>query len=81
MDEVKQRIYFLCLAIDQLGNVLLGGWPDETLSSRAFRMSGRTKLWTFAHKAIDTLLFFDENHCEEAYINERQRRHLPPESR
>jgi hypothetical protein len=81
MNPIKQRIYFLCLAVDQLCNVLLGGWPDETLSSRAFRMSGRTKTWTLAHNAIDTLLFFDTNHCEEAYINERQRRHLPPESR
>lgn len=25
------------IAVDQLLNTLLGGWPDETLSSRCYR--------------------------------------------
>ena len=26
------------IAVDQLLNTLLGGWPDETLSSRCYRL-------------------------------------------
>lgn len=29
----------LLIAVDQLVNTLTGGWPDETLSSRAYRMA------------------------------------------
>ena len=53
----------LLIAVDQLVNALIGGWPDETLSSRAYRMAADGNPW--AMYAIDGLanLFGDENHC------------------
>ncbi|SEJ46842.1 hypothetical protein SAMN05216201_10993 [Pseudomonas linyingensis] len=71
----------LLIAIDQLVNVLLAGWPDETLSSRAYRMDGRKRRWSLARRVIDGLFFWQADHCRRAFESERERRHLPPEAR
>ena len=72
----------ILIAIDQLINALLGGWPDETLSSRAYRLSvaGRCN---FLRICIDWIasLFNDKNHCEESFRSERLGKQLPPEAR
>lgn len=74
------------IALDQLGNALLRGWPDESLSSRSFRLSDKgIRHWP--RKAIDTLLWFDRDdasgkrHCELSFDSEREGRQLPPEAR
>lgn len=66
----------ILIAIDQLANAVIGGWADETLSSRAWR-ENRTRLIT----VINCLFFWEGNHCEESYISERKRLQLPPEFR
>ena len=68
------------IGVDQLVNAVIGGWPDESLSSRSWReyVSGK-RLWP--KRLIDTLLWFDKNHCEEAYLSEKERRQLPPDLR
>ena len=69
------------IAIDQLINTLFGGWADETISSRAHRMQGKSRKWARLRKLIDAIFFWQKNHCESAYESELQRRHLPPEMR
>lgn len=69
------------IALDQLFNAILAGWPDETLSSRAYRMDGRKRRWTIARRAIDGLFFWEDDHCKQAYRSEQLRRQLPPEFR
>lgn len=72
------------VALDQLGNALLSGWPDETLSSRAYRLaiSGRLR---WPRRFIDALFFWDregeKKHCELSFEGEREGRQLPPEAR
>jgi len=66
----------ILIAVDQLANAVIGGWADDTLSSRAWR-EDRRRLVAF----IDFLFFWEENHCEASYISERQRLQLPPEFR
>jgi hypothetical protein len=69
-------------AIDQVVNTMLGGWADETLSSRAYRMEQKGhKYWGWTASAINKLFFWQSNHCRGAYRDERERRHLPPEIR
>ena len=69
------------IALDQLLNALIGGWPDETLSSRAHRrrLAGKPRL----ANALDWLfgLFGDENHCQLSFESERLGRQQPPEAR
>ena len=62
------------IAFDQLVNAIGGGWPDETLSSRA---------WRWHRRVIDCVaaLLGDKNHCEESFNSERLGRQLPPEAR
>lgn len=68
------------IAADQLINAILGGWPDETMSSRAWRWE-LNGVRTWPRKAVDGLLFWDKNHCQESYVSEREGRQLPPELR
>lgn len=64
------------IAVDQLVNALLGGYADETLSSRAYRERRETLV-----KIIDGIFFWEEKHCFSAYMSERKRLQAPPETR
>lgn len=66
--------YKLAIALDQLLNTLLCGYPDETLSSRAYRSavleSVKKRRWLIAHKVINGLFFWQKEHCKQSYLNE-----------
>jgi hypothetical protein len=66
------------IGLDQFLNTLLWGFPDETLSSRAYRAErdGRI-LGKVLRPSIDLLLFLDPKHCYTSYISELERRQLP----
>ena len=76
----------LLIAIDQVLNVLIfifskkGAWADETMSAHAFRLEMERGI-TWPRRLIDTLLFFDKDHCQESYLSEVERRQLPPSMR
>lgn len=62
------------VALDQFVNTLIGGWADETLSSRAHRRRLRGKggvAWL-----IDHIFFWQEEHCKTAYESELKRLQL-----
>lgn len=74
--------YKLLVACDQLLNALLGGWPDETLSSRCWRWHvAGVRSWPC--RCLDRLaaLFGDREHCRQSYESERTGRQMPPELR
>ncbi len=72
----------ILIACDQLVNTLAGGWPDETLSSRAWRWE-QTGRRSWPRRLIDRAarIFGDVDHCRESYESERLGRQLPPELR
>lgn len=76
----------ILIAVDQLCNTVAGGWPDETLSSRAFRWS-RDNVRHWPRLCIDGLFFWDrdrttgQRHCELSWISEKDRLQLAPEFR
>lgn len=83
---VHQWLWQLFIAIDQLLNVLLtpfhaGAFADETLSSRSYRAHSDGRWWGWLMTAIDTIFFWQQRHCEKAYIKERERMPSPPEAR
>ena len=68
------------IAVDQLLNTLLGGWPDETLSSRCYRWA-RDGVRAWPRKLVDGLFFWQREHCKSSYESEREGRQSPPELR
>lgn len=71
------------IALDQLANAMIpGGYADETLSARAHRMRAkRQRVWGWTADAIDKLFFWQIGHCRNAWLQELDRRQLPPELR
>lgn len=69
----------IAIAADQLANTLVGGYADETLSARAWRLHAVSRGWRCARRVIDGLFFWQVNHCLSAYESERVKRHLPGE--
>ena len=71
------------IAIDQLLNTLAffmpgKGWADESLSARAWRVRSRMPT---ACKVIDSIFFWQTEHCKQSYISEVLRLQSPPEER
>ena len=78
-------IFHILVALSQLGNALLGGYPDESMSARAYR-TGKKGRWpgVISWPLIDILFFLvtfgkDRNHCRNAYESEMYRRQLNKE--
>lgn len=72
----------ILIAIDQLFNALTGGYADETLSSRAWRLYSKDKLsGRILKPLIDMLFFWQKDHCYNSYLSEVERRQLPREFR
>lgn len=84
---VYEWCHQLFVAVDQVWNVMKapfhkGQWADETLSACAYRAHRDGKLWgRLWMPPIDVLFFWQERHCERAYIAERERLQAPPEVR
>lgn len=56
------------IAADRLVNTIFGGRVGETLSSRAYREQWKIR------PLIDTVFFWEVNHCEESYKWDRDNR-------
>lgn len=74
-----QYIINILIAIDQLFTTVIGGYPDETLSSYAYRLKQQDK-WggRIFVPFINKLFFWQPNHCKYAYECERLRLQFPP---
>ena len=70
----------ILIGIDQLANAIFCGEPDETLSSRAYRLD-KERGRKLPRILIDLLLWFDKDHCHQAYLSEIDRKQLPPSMR
>lgn len=80
MGWLKRFALQVLVAIDQLANTVIGGWADETLSARAYRMKVKGhRYWGWTASAIDLLFFWQKNpgHCERAFLAEIKRRQFP----
>lgn len=86
MKTFFHNLYQLLVCIDQLINVLIGllfnnkAWADETMSACAYRYEIENNR-TWARKLIDTLFFFQHEHCKTSYESEVHQRQMPPSTR
>lgn len=68
------------VALDQLGNAVIGGYEDESISARAWR-NRHQRAWGRARRLIDALFFWEPAHCRQSYEYERLRMGAPVEQR
>lgn len=75
---MKEWLYQVFIALDQLANTLLDGSADETISSRCFRLN-HIKAYRVAEIFVNVLFFLFQgwDHCRNAYIKEVLGRHMP----
>jgi hypothetical protein len=66
----------ILVALDQLVNTIFGGYAEETMSSRCWRLREFQPYKTL-RPVIDTILFFDPDHCETSYLNEVDHKYMP----
>ena len=80
------RLYQLLISLDQFLSCLVGlitgdAWADETFSSKCWRKGKVSKVWNTVRVIVDSLLWFDKQHCFTSYISEAERKQLPEEFR
>lgn len=79
---MKFTLIQILIAIDQLANAITGGWADETLSSRAYRMrEKKQKYWGWTANVIDAMFFFQKEHCYNSWLEEVNRQQSHPSTR
>lgn len=82
---VKKYILNVLIALDQLGTTLVGGFPDETLSSYAYRLEQQNKRGGKIFRPVIDWLFawqkLPGGHCYQSWLEERRRLQFPPELR
>lgn len=60
---VKRYAWNVLISLDQLANTLLGGYPDETLSSRMGKRVDSCKICKLMCKLLDLI---DKDHCKKS---------------
>ena len=73
----RSYLHQLAIAVDQLFNALLAGYADETLSARAYRSQHKKRRWKILRKVIDGIFFWEDEHCFNSYLSEKNRKHFP----
>jgi hypothetical protein len=74
------RAFQIAVALDQLVNAAAGGYADETMSARCWRLRAR-RPYCWLRPVIDSIFFWQADHCQSAFESERVRSHLPAEYR
>lgn len=69
---VRKWLHNVLIGIDQLINAILCGDPDETISSRAYKMAQRGFSWPM--QTIDRL--FGPGHCADSEEKDEGRNSL-----
>lgn len=61
----------MAMAVDKLANTLIAGSHTETISARAYRSAKLVdkpkKRWRIARRLINSLFFWQKNHCAASY--------------
>ena len=81
--RIKVYGWNLLIALDQLVNAALAGYPDETLSARTWRKARAGQwFWRGLRRVIDGVFRWEsKNHCAESYESEKSGTQGPKEYR
>lgn len=81
MKYIGRYLLNLLIALDQLVNTLIGGYPDETLSASAYLGEQDGKYLPSLMRPVIDFIFlpWGKEHCKSAFDAERKRIQLPDE--
>lgn len=65
MVKAMRYIFNILISLDQLANTLLGGDPDETMSSRMGKRIASGNCWG-CYRVCRILHFIDKDHCRKS---------------
>jgi len=74
--KLSRYITNVLIGFDQFINTIFLGFPDETISSRAWRCKDVSSFWKVMHSLINKLFFFQKEHCFNAYLVELERKQI-----
>ena len=72
------RIHQIAIAVDQLANAILGGYADECMSARCWRLRD-IKPYCYLQPVIDGLFFWQPDHCKGSFEAAFARAYSPKE--
>ena len=76
---MKAYFWNIFISMTQMLNTVLGGWPDETTSSRLWRLEVQgSRTAAVLRRCVDRLFFWQKDHCAKAHFSERKRYQFPP---
>lgn len=65
------------IAVDQLANAVLGGYADETISARCWRLRKKRR-WAVMRAVIDAAFRpIERDHCRLSFESEQDRKQMP----
>lgn len=69
---MRHWLFNILIALDRLLNAFCWGSPNETLSSRAYRMSVEGHLhWCVFAAIVDSIFFWEAEHCKTSWRRNR----------
>lgn len=74
MSGIQKYLRNVLIGFDQWVNTVFAGFPDETISARAYRqgMLNKKTRWFVMCKIINAIFFWQKNHCRGAYFSEKE---------
>lgn len=67
MSNCVTRYFFrIAISIDQLGNTILGGRPDETISGNVGYNAQQGKRWALVCEKIINFIMRSDTHCRDS---------------
>lgn len=74
---IKQYLYNIAVCLSQLFSTILFGEPDVSLSQRtaeAYLYHGERSWWKYQMSIIDSIIFWEDNHCLNSLKGEKNSR-------
>lgn len=77
VEKLIQYVYNCGVIISQVFSVILGGDPDETVSSRSGK-AARAGIWWFVYVQVPVInmLFRDQKHCQNAIEDDEGKKEI-----
>jgi hypothetical protein len=75
--------YYLAVkvSVSRLVNALLCGYSGEMLSARAYRLRNCSLFWGVVKEVLDSVFWWELEHCKQCYEFEEEHRDKPEEYR